>query len=182
MNRHSYENFPAHLVLICATFSLIVYGIGAYLLGKFGMVFMGAYLLYCLWMEWRVLAYGCRDCIYYGKWCAFGKGKLCALLFRPGVPERFNARTISWRDMLPDLLVALVPFIAGLVLLVRDFSWIVLALVLALAAHATIGNGFIRGGIACKYCRQRECGCPAERLFDRAAGKSREQVFPAKGY
>jgi hypothetical protein len=25
----------------------------------------------------------------------------------------------------------------------------------------------VRGHIACKYCKQREIGCPAQRLFDR---------------
>jgi hypothetical protein len=181
MDNHSYEDFPLHLVLICITFNLIVYGIGAYLTVQFGIVFMGTYLLFCLWMEARVLVHGCRDCAYYGKWCAFGRGKLCSLLFKPGDPERFNTRTISWRDMLPDLLVALVPFLAGVILLFRDFSWIVLVLVLALVAHSTVGNGFIRGGIACKYCRQRELGCPAERLFDKRAGKTGENGCPTDG-
>ena len=31
----------------------------------------------------------------------------------------------------------------------------------------TIGNGFIRGTLTCKYCKQGELGCPADRLFNK---------------
>jgi hypothetical protein len=30
-----------------------------------------------------------------------------------------------------------------------------------------IGNGLVRGSLACKYCKQREIGCPAEQLFNK---------------
>jgi len=29
------------------------------------------------------------------------------------------------------------------------------------------GNSYIRGSLACKYCQQRELGCPAEKLFNK---------------
>jgi hypothetical protein len=32
---------------------------------------------------------------------------------------------------------------------------------------ACVGNGFIRVSLACKFCRQRELGFPAEQLFDK---------------
>jgi len=38
----------------------------------------------------------------------------------------------------------------------------------ALVMLSFVGNAVIRGSFACKYCRQREIGCPASRLF---AGK-----------
>jgi len=37
-----------------------------------------------------------------------------------------------------------------------------LALLIGLA---TQGNYLVRSRIACKYCKQRELGCPAEKLF-----------------
>jgi len=33
---------------------------------------------------------------------------------------------------------------------------------------ATAGKGAVRSSLACKRCRQRELGCPAERLFAKA--------------
>ncbi|MFC1905310.1 hypothetical protein ACFLXL_00695 [Chloroflexota bacterium] len=47
-----------------------------------------------------------------------------------------------------------------------DFNWLLLSIVLALLLLTFIVNGFIRGSLACKYCRQREIGCPAEQLFN----------------
>jgi hypothetical protein len=34
-----------------------------------------------------------------------------------------------------------------------------------LAALSLGGNSFVRTRIVCKYCRQREIGCPAEKFF-----------------
>ena len=65
------------------------------------------------------------------------------------------------RNGIGDFQVGLV----GIVLLIRDFSWLVLAMVILLLFLATLGNGVIRGSLACKYCKQREIGCPAEQLF-----------------
>jgi F0F1-type ATP synthase membrane subunit c/vacuolar-type H+-ATPase subunit K len=36
-----------------------------------------------------------------------------------------------------------------------------------LVGLTTIGNGYIRGNLTCKYCKQREIGCPAEQLFSK---------------
>jgi len=171
MNNRVYEVFPWHLTMLCVAFNLAVYGIGAFLLGRFGIVPLGLYLLYCVWVEARVLTLSCRDCVYYGKRCAFGKGMVCSWLFKRGGPDRFISKTISWLDIAPDMLVSLIPLAAGFILLILDFSWTALILILALIVLSTAGNGFIRGSVACKYCHQREIGCPAEKLFDNHAGK-----------
>jgi hypothetical protein len=38
-------------------------------------------------------------------------------------------------------------------------------LLVVLVFLSLAGNAIIRGSFACKYCRQREIGCPAEKLF-----------------
>ena len=68
---------------------------------------------------------------------------------------------------MPDFLVSLIPLGVGIALLVRSFSWLVLLLLIVLLGLASAGTGFVRGQLACKYCRQRELGCPAEQLFSR---------------
>jgi hypothetical protein len=67
----------------------------------------------------------------------------------------------------PDFLVSLVPLGVGIALLIRSFSWGVLLLIVALVGLATVGTAAVRGQIACKYCKQRELGCPAEQLFSK---------------
>jgi hypothetical protein len=148
--------------------SLAIYGLGSFIIYQAGWVWMVVYLVYLLILEIRLLGGHCRHCYYYGRTCAFGKGRLSAAIFKPGDPERFNARSATWRSMIPDILVVLVPMVVGIVDLARDFSWAVLAVMLGILVLATVGNGAVRSSLACSRCRQRELGCPAERLFAKA--------------
>ncbi len=163
-----FENFPIWIVILCNLSSLSIVGIGAFIFAGLFIWLTIPYLVYWLWMEMRVLKRSCVNCAYYGKVCGFGKGKLCALLFKKGDPKKFAEATVSWSDVLPDFLVFVFPIIGGIVFLVRSFSWPVVVLLGVLILLVSVGNGVIRGAFACKYCRQREIGCPASRLF---AGK-----------
>jgi hypothetical protein len=113
------------------------------------------------------------DCWYYGKTCAFGKGRVCAVLFRRGDPARFAVKEISWTALVPDFAVFLIPAVVGVVLLVIDFVWWRAALIGLLLVVSFAGNALVRSSFACKYCKQREIGCPAEKLF---AQKGQEQT------
>ncbi len=92
---------------------------------------------------------------------------MCSLFFKKGDANRFKQDKIAWKDIIPDLMVSLIPILAGITLLIIDFSWLILALVLLLFLLSSIGNGLVRGSLACKHCKQREIGCPAEQLFNR---------------
>ncbi|MCK9152565.1 hypothetical protein [Methanobacterium alcaliphilum] len=116
-------------------------------------------------MEIRVLKKSCVNCYYYGKVCGFGKGKLSALFFKKGDISKFSQLDLSWKDMIPDILIFVVPLIAGVIILISSFSWIILLLMGLLLSLSLIGNAFIRGFLTCKHCKQRELGCPAEKLF-----------------
>jgi hypothetical protein len=41
----------------------------------------------------------------------------------------------------------------------------ILILILALLLLGFMGNALVRGQLACRYCKQREIGCPATQLF-----------------
>ena len=69
--------------------------------------------------------------------------------------------------MIPDLLVTLIPLLIATALMIIRFNFILLFAVIILIGLTTIGNGFIRGNLTCKYCKQREIGCPAEQLFSK---------------
>lgn len=166
-NEETYENFPLWIPLLSTVLSLSIYITGFYIFLQLGILFAVLYVLYCLWIEMRILRYSCVDCFYYGKTCGLGRGKVCALLFKKGDPEKFPERKISWKDLIPDFMVMIFPLIGGIVLLIRDFTWLILGLMVILVVLSTVGNAFIRGSLACKYCKHKELGCPAERLFNK---------------
>ncbi|MGD2145239.1 MAG: hypothetical protein PVH41_00925 [Anaerolineae bacterium] len=163
----SYEQYPTSTIVICNLVAWSIYAIGAYLLGSLWTWLLVPYLLYGLGLEVRLLRVACVDCTYYGKACAFGKGRLCAAAFAQGDPQRFASREISWVDVLPDFLVSIVPLIGGIVLLaLRGWNWIVAGLLCLLLVLAFFGTGFVRGSLACRHCKQREIGCAALDLFE----------------
>ncbi|MFH0859796.1 MAG: hypothetical protein V1921_01210 [Candidatus Altiarchaeota archaeon] len=163
----TYENFPVWMVLVTNAVALSVYALGAAILYGFGTGIVVLYLLYCLWVETRVMRMSCACCYYYGKTCGSGKGRLCALLFKKSDPKRFLEKDITFKDLLPDFMVSLLPLVGGLTLLAAGFTWSILALMTALALLAFPGSAVMRGRIMCKYCRQREIGCPAQKLFQK---------------
>ena len=161
----TYSSFPLRYVVAYNAFSLTVYALGAAIVAPVGWWAVGLYLLFCLGVEFNVVRRSCVDCFYYGTTCASGRGRLCALLFKKGDPARFAAREISWTALIPDFLVFIIPAVVGAVLLVIDFTWWRAALVGAIVVVSFAGNAIVHSTFACKYCKQREIGCPAERLF-----------------
>lgn len=169
MKTAAYEHFPWWMVAASNFVGLSIYAIGLYLMARMGTPWAVLYAAYCLWLEWRLLSGSCRTCYYYGKRCGFGKGTVCSWFFARGDGQPLSMKGISWLDIVPDFLVSLVPLGAGIALLVRKFEWSVLLPVVLLALLGTAGTGFVRGQIACKYCKQRELGCPAEQLFSKSS-------------
>ncbi len=163
----AFERFPLSIVLLSNGLAIAIYAIGLYIMAQCGMVWAVLYLLYCGWIEMRLLRHSCVNCCYYDKVCAFGKGKLSALLFKEGDLQKFAEKAVSWRDLVPDFLVSIFPLIGGIVLLVTNFNWVILMLLVILLVLSSGGNAFIRGSYACKYCKQKELGCPAEKLFNK---------------
>ncbi|MCX6692088.1 MAG: hypothetical protein NTW33_08610 [Methanoregula sp.] len=162
-----YDQYPVWMVLVSNLLSLSVYVIGAAILSQIGLIWLVLYLLFILLLELRVVKGHCVDCYYYGKTCAFTKGRLSSMFFPKGVPKHFSKMTITWKDILPDFLVFIIPVLAGIALIISTFSWILLLLIIALFILGFVGNALVRGQIACRYCRQREIGCPAQRLFNK---------------
>jgi hypothetical protein len=69
-------------------------------------------------------------------------------------------------------LVLIFPLVGGIIILIMDFTWLILVLMVILVVLSLGGNALIRGSLACKYCKQRELGCPAEQLFNKSVGTS----------
>ena len=167
-----YESYPFWIVILSNIVSFAVIAAGAFVMYKISWIWLALYILYIVLLEIRLLKRSCVNCYYFGKVCAFGKGKVSSLFFQKGDTNRFIEDRIMWKDIIPDLLVSIVPIVAGIMLLVMNFSWLILTMVLLLILLSSVGNGLIRGSLACKYCRQREIGCPAEQLFSRGKAKA----------
>jgi hypothetical protein len=170
----AYERFPLPIVLLSNLVGLSIYAIGAYILAGFGIWIAALYLVYCCWIELKVLRGSCVNCYYYDKVCGFGKGKLCSLLFKKGDSHKFSETQITWVYLIPDFMVSILPLVGAIVLLVMDFNWILFALLAAMIVLSFGGNAVVRGSFACKYCKQKELGCPAEKLFNKKADGVRE--------
>jgi len=163
----TYEQFPLYIPLMATLQSLGIYLLGAYVLLGFGVLVALLYLVYCAIMEFFILQRSCKHCYYYGKVCGLGKGRLSALFFKKGNPEHFHTRQVHWYHLLPDFLTFIIPLIGGVISLYLIFSWIILVAMICILLLSVLGNFVIRGFFACKYCKQRQLGCPAQQLFDK---------------
>jgi hypothetical protein len=171
-NNKAYENFPIWIPLLSCVLSVAIYTLGAFIFYQHTFLLTIFYLLFCLWIEFRILQKSCVNCYYYGKICGLGRGKLCPVFFKKGSPERFIETEISWKDLIPDFLVLIFPLVGGIIALIMDFTWLILVLMVILTVLSLCGNAIIRGSLACKYCKQKELGCPAEQLFSKSAQTS----------
>ena len=166
-----YDNFPYRFIFLSNLLQYLIYFIGAYIVYLFGLFWLIPYFIYIIILEIRLLKKSCINCYYYGKLCAFGKGKVSSIFFKKGNPKKFVEYEIKWTNIIPDFLVFIIPMILGFFLILTKFNFVILILVILLFLFGSIGNGIIRGSIACKYCKQREIGCPAEQLFRKLKNK-----------
>jgi|WetSurMetagenome_2_1015567.scaffolds.fasta_scaffold01513_10 hypothetical protein len=161
----TYENFPAWIPVVSNSVTILIWAAGFVIMLRLGWVAAAVYLAFVASLEYRLISRHCVNCYYWGRTCGFGQGRLSELLFKKGDSEKFCSGGFSWKDMIPDLLVSLVPLAAGIFLLILRFDLLLLVALLLIVALSTAGNSFVRGSLACKFCRQREIGCPAEKLF-----------------
>ena len=164
---NTYESYPIGTVIQANLVSFGIYLLGFFVLLKLGLAFSLLYLLYILALEFRLVRYHCTTCYYWGRTCGFGKGRLSALFFEKGDTAKFCAKEFTWRSMIPDMFISLIPFAAGIILLIIDFNFLLLSSLLLLVLLTTSGNRYVRGKLTCSFCKQREIGCPANALFSK---------------
>jgi hypothetical protein len=162
-----YEDYPPGIILVSNLLNILIYAIGAFILYQIGFIWLVLYVIYALILEFRLISSHCTNCYYYGKYCAFGKGKIGSMFFKKGDLDRFCKMRLTWKSLIPDMLVSLIPIVVGITLLIIDFSWSILLFVMLLILLTSFGNGFVRRNLACRYCKQKKLGCPAEKLFNK---------------
>ena len=163
----AFENYPFRIVFISNMVSLGIYGLGFFIVFRLGLIAAVAYLAYVMIFEYRLIRYHCTRCYYWGKVCGFGRGKLSSWLFKKGDVSKFCASQITWKEMIPDMLITLVPVTIGIVMMIIRFDALILSALVIIILLTTAGNGYIRGTLTCSHCKQRELGCPAAMLFNK---------------
>lgn len=164
----AYDCYPIHLVLMISILQVAVYLTGAYIMFRLHLAAGILYVAFIVFLEGSVCREGCRNCYYYGKLCAFGRGKIAGLILKRGDPREFSKRELGWKDFVPQILVVLIPLIAGIAIMVsRGFDvWILCAMIYPLLSWFCL-NPWIYGNIACAHCRQGRKCCPALRFFSK---------------
>ena len=163
----TYENFPTWVVVLSNLVSITTLVLGILILTGLHWIAAVSYFVLISVLEYRLLSNHCTSCYYWDKTCGFGKGKISSWLFKRRYSSEFCDKNITWIDMIPDMLVSFAPTIAGIVLIIIKFDFVILSAVVLMLILSTAGNAAIRRNYACKYCRQRELGCPAEKLFSK---------------
>ena len=92
-------------------------------------------------------------------------------LFKKGDPRRFCEKQVTWKNLLPQIMVTVFPLIGGAYLLWTSFEWLILGLMLVPVIIWFLGNPLVYGKLACPHCRQGRICCPANDFFGKKVEK-----------
>ena len=160
-----FEQYPIKTVVIVWLINLIVYVTAVYLLWQFDALLGKIFIAFLIILEISVYQEGCTVCYYYGKRCYCGRGKIVPLFFKKGDRQKFCSKKVTFLNLLPHALVALLPLAIGIVLLIRDFNWLILVFTSVPLLNWFIGNHIVFGCFACPHCQQGRICCPAQDFF-----------------
>jgi hypothetical protein len=163
----AFEKYPLSTVLITNGIGLLVCITSVYLVWQLGTGWGILFIVYLLDLEFSAYKHSCSSCYYYGKRCGFGRGKIALFLVRKDDPKKFCQKEITWKDLSPLILGNLIPVLAGIVLLIKDFNWLILVLTIILIANWFFINPLIYNKLVCLHCKQRRLCCPANNFFSK---------------
>lgn len=162
-----FEKYPLSTVLITNGISLLVCIIGVYLVWQLGMAWGILFIVYLLDLEFSAYKHGCSCCYYYGKRCAFGRGKIALFLVKKDNPKKFCQGKVTWKNLSPVILGSLIPVLAGIILLIKDFNWLILVLTIIPIANWFFINRLVYSKLVCLHCKQGRLCCPANDFFSK---------------
>ena len=154
------DEYPIKIVCVSATLTVISYLLGALVLFVIHPVLGFLFLVLAIFTIIVSMKLRCTHCYYLGKYCNFGLGKLAAILFKKGELKEFR----NPKKVVPTAILSfgtmLLPVIAGIGLIVFDFSLINIGLLLVYILLGIMPNFFVRGNF-CEKCMQGQLGCPS---------------------
>jgi len=161
MKEEIYENYPARVVILSNLIIILWYAIGAIILTGFNILIAVVYLFFCILLYIFLLKNGCNYCYYYGKWCGDGKGKIVPLFFKKRHDRDFSKMEFSNWDVFLVFLPMLLPVIGAIILLIINFSLVVMILLILCVVISLVSIIIMHGALICKHCKQGRIGCPA---------------------
>ena len=163
-----HENYPFKIVFPVLIVMLLTWLAALYIMFSLSCITGWLFVIFLVVLESSVYREGCRHCYYYGKRCAFVRGKIAPLFFKKRDGKAFSEREITWKDFLPQILVGLIPVIVGIALLIsRGFEWLMLIAVIYPVLNWFIINPILYGKLTCAHCKQGKKCCPALKFFDK---------------
>jgi len=171
----AYEKYPVVNVLVYNLVTLVNYVIGVYILYRVGLVWGLLYAVYLVILEFYLYKEGCASCYYYGKRCVAGKGKIAPLFFRKDDPKKFCERKVTWKNLLPNMMITIFPLIGGGYLMWTGFEWLIAGLMAIPILIWVLGNPLVYGKLACPHCKQGRICCPANDFFGKKVEKKSQK-------
>lgn len=154
------DEYPIKIVCISATLTVISYLLGTIVFYVLHPILGFIFLLLAVFTIIISMKLRCTHCYYIDKYCNFGLGKLAAILFKKGDSEEFR----NPKKVVPTAIMSfgttLLPVIAGIWLIIFDFSLINLGLLLVYILLGIMPNFIVRGNF-CEKCMQGQLGCPS---------------------
>jgi len=163
----AFEEYPFSTVLITNSVALLVWVISVYLVWQLGRLWGMLFAVYLIFHEFSIYKGGCSSCYYYGKRCAFNRGKIAPLLVKKQDARKFCEKLVDFKSLLPVLLGSFIPVAVGIYLLVQNFDYLILACVLILIANWFVVNPLMFGKLVCLHCKQGRLCCPANDFFNK---------------
>jgi hypothetical protein len=154
------ENYPIKIVCVSATLTIISYLLGTFVFYVLNPILGLIFFLLAVSTLIISLKLRCTNCYYLGKYCNFGLGKLAAILFKKGDSNEFSDPKKVITTAILSFGTMLLPIIAGIGLILFDFSLINLGLLIIYILFGIVPNFFVRGNF-CDKCMQGQLGCPS---------------------
>ena len=158
------NNIPYMAMTILGT-AIFVVGFGS---SAWGLIAAAAYLAYGAAGAFWIMIFVCPYCRYWNsKSCPCGYGRIAARFREKNVIECFDEK---FKKHIPVIVpLWFIPILAGLPVVIRNFSWTLLVLLFIFAVDAFVILPLISTKHGCKECPQKDL-CPWMKLKGKSAG------------
>ncbi len=156
------NNIP-YILMVCLGAVVLAVGFAG---SAWGPILARAYLVYgaagALW----IMIFVCPWCQYWNsKSCPCGYGRIAARFRAKKLVDRFDEK---FKRHIPVIVpLWFLPVLAGLPVVIRSFSWMLLVLLVVFAVDAFVVLPWLSVKHGCKGCPQKEC-CPWMQIRPRA--------------
>jgi hypothetical protein len=148
------NNIPYASMTVLGTVIFVV-GFGS---SAWGLTAAAAYLAYGAAGAFWIMIFVCPYCRYWNsRSCPCGYGRIAAKFREKSPVDRFNEK---FRRHIPVIVpLWFIPVVAGLPLIIRSFSWVLLILLVIFALDAFVVLPLVSTKHGCKECPQKDT-CP----------------------